>query len=188
MASCCFWIVVASFVPLFSSEGSFRHAGQRRFVLSSFSGVRSVGGQCVFWPRTVSAESFNWQSVSGQNWKSPVRSQFGGTCWDFSACGTLEANYMLTRNDSSYNADVSEQQLVWETNPDMGSTGGGWGTAVIGLFHLARRRLGNGMPASDIQRERGHPPYWPLAAGWENRVSRNSVSNSERLSRTTQHQ
>ena len=32
---------------------------------------------------------------------------------------------MITRNDPSYNPDVSEQQLVWETNPDMGSTGGG---------------------------------------------------------------
>jgi len=56
----------------------------------------------------VSADSFDWGSVNGYNWNTPVKSQFGGTCWDFSACGTLEAKYKLTRNDPSFNADVSE--------------------------------------------------------------------------------
>ena len=49
------------------------------------------------------ADSFCWQGVNGQNWDTPVESQFGGTCWDFSACGTLEAKYKLTRNDPTYN-------------------------------------------------------------------------------------
>ena len=61
------------------------------------------------------ADSFNWQSVNGQNWNTTVKSQFGGTCWDFSACGTLEAKYMLTRNDPSFDPDVSEEEICWET-------------------------------------------------------------------------
>ena len=60
------------------------------------------------------ADSFDWQSVNGQNWNSPIESQFGGTCWDFSACGRLEAKYILTRNDPSFAADVSEQEVDWE--------------------------------------------------------------------------
>ena len=79
---------------------------------------------CSFAP--VAAEDFDWRGVNGQNWLTSVKDQFGGTCWDFAACGALEAKYMLTRNDTSYQPDVSEQQINWETNPDMGNmvTGG----------------------------------------------------------------
>jgi autotransporter-associated beta strand protein len=80
------------------------------------------------------ADSFDWGSPygtaagispGGRSWITSVKSQFGGTCWDFSSCGTMEAKYMLTRNDMTYQPNVSEQQLCWETNPDLGGTGGG---------------------------------------------------------------
>ena len=64
------------------------------------------------WSSTALAEHFDWRDVDGQNWVTPVKSQFGGTCWDFAACGVLESKYMLTRNDSSYRPDVSEQHAV----------------------------------------------------------------------------
>ncbi len=81
--------------------------------------------------RPVSADSFDWRSVNGLNWNTPAKSQFGGTCWDFGPSGALEAKCKLTRNDSSYDPDVSEQQNCWETSPDMGSTAGGGGFDLI---------------------------------------------------------
>jgi autotransporter-associated beta strand protein len=118
------------------------------------------------------ADSFDWQSVSGQNWNTPVESQFGGTCWDFSACANIEAKYKLTRNDPSYNDDVSEQEVDWEQY--MGSTGGGWGPSVLTYFttHGVVSAAECPTQGTDI----GSAPYWPLAAGWQNRVFK-STSN-----------
>ena len=112
------------------------------------------------------ADSFNWQSVNGQNWNSPIENQFGGTCWDFSSFGNIEAKYKLTRNDSSYNADVSEQQICWEQY--MGTTGGGWGSAVLDYFttHGVVSAAECPTQSTDV----GSSPYWPLASGWQNRV------------------
>jgi hypothetical protein len=59
----------------------------------------------------VRADSFDWQNVGGQNWNSAIESQFGGTSWDFSSCATLEAKYMISRNDCSFVPNVSEQQV-----------------------------------------------------------------------------
>lgn len=84
--------------------------------------------------QSLYADSFDWGSPygtsaginpGGKSWVTSVKSQFGGTCWDFSSCGTMEAKYMLTRNDMTYQPNVSEQQLCWETAPDLGGTGGG---------------------------------------------------------------
>ena len=61
-----------------------------------------------------SQDSFDWRNVDGQNWITPVKDQFGGTCWAFSAVATIEAKYKLTRGDSYNQPDLSEQQLVWE--------------------------------------------------------------------------
>ena len=41
---------------------------------------------------------------------------------------------MITRNDPTFIPDVSEQRICWKTNPDMGSTNGGWGTSVLSYF------------------------------------------------------
>ena len=61
-----------------------------------------------------SQDSFDWRNVDGQNWITPVKDQFGGTCWAFASVGTIEAKYKLTRGDSYHQPDLSEQQLVWE--------------------------------------------------------------------------
>ena len=126
--------------------------------------------------RSALADSFDWRSVNGLNWNSTIKSQFGGTCWDFSSCGTLEAKYMITRNDPTFVPDVSEQQICWETNPDMGSTNGGWGTAVLSYFSTHGVVSETDVPYQSSSPDTGIPPYWPLATGWQNRVWK-SVSN-----------
>ena len=125
-------------------------------------------------PRILPADSFNWQSVNGSNWNTPVESQFGGTCWDFSACGTLEAKYKLTRNDPNFNDDVSEQQVCWEQT--MGTTGGGWGSAVLNYFTSHGVVSAAECPYQSSSPDIGIAPYWPLATGWANRVWK-STSN-----------
>ena len=117
----------------------------------------STMGLCLS-SRTALADSYDYRNVNGVNWNSTIKSQFGGTCWDFSSCGTLEAKYMLTRNDPNYVPNVSEQQVCWETNPDMGSAAnGGWGTIGLELFHQSRRGLGSRVPVRRIRRIGTHP-------------------------------
>jgi fibronectin-binding autotransporter adhesin len=151
--------------------------GSRRGFLWLFPCLMAmvvVGASGV--PRTAMADSFDWRTVNGFNWNTPIKSQFGGTCWDFSSCATLEAKYKLTRNDPVFDADVSEQQICWETNPDMGSTGGGWGTAVLDYFTSHGAVSEAECPYQSSSPDVGIAPYWPLASGWQNRVWK-STSN-----------
>jgi autotransporter-associated beta strand protein len=98
------------------------------FVLSFVAAVIVSAGLLS---QIALADTFNWGgpygSVNGQNWLTNVKNQSSdGTCWAFGSVGTMEAKYMLTRNDTSCQPNMSEMQLVWETNPDLGDTGGGW--------------------------------------------------------------
>ena len=59
------------------------------------------------------ADSFDWRNVAGQDFVTPAKDQGGaGTCWAFAATGVLEAKYKLTRNDPTFDIDLSEQNLV----------------------------------------------------------------------------
>ena len=70
------------------------------------------------------AEDFDWRNVNGQNWVTSVKDQGGaGTCYDFAACGIIEAKYMLTRDDTTYQPDIAEQQSVC-AGVDNGISGG----------------------------------------------------------------
>ena len=124
-------------------------------------------GVCLSSPSAL-ADSFTWQGVNGQNWNTPIESQFGGTCWDFSACGTLEAKYKLTRNDASFNDDVSEQEVCWEQY--MGSTNGGWGGSVLNYFTTHGVVSAAECPYVSSSPNTGVAPYWPLTTGWQNRA------------------
>jgi autotransporter-associated beta strand protein len=77
--------------------------------------------------RPLLAESFDYRYLGGFNWNTPAKSQFGGTCWAHGPTSCVEAKYMLSRNDTTFVPDFSEQQLAWETDPDLGSTQGGGG-------------------------------------------------------------
>ena len=138
----------------------------------------ALAGSVLLSPRSLSADSFDWQSVNGSNWNSTVESQFGGTCWDFSACANIEAKYMLTRNDPTFLPDVSEQEVCWEQY--MGSTNGGWGAAVLDYFRTHGVVSNIECPYVSSSPNTGVAPYWPLANGWQNRVYK-ITSEPERL-------
>ncbi|MFH1424108.1 MAG: C1 family peptidase [archaeon] len=56
---------------------------------------------------------FDWRNYNGQNWNTPVKSQNGcGSCWAFAALASIEAKIKIARNDSNFNVDLSEQELV----------------------------------------------------------------------------
>ncbi len=111
----------------------------RSIHLSLVLCMAAVFGTDVFFSaRPLSAEDFDWRNVNGLNWLTPVKDQFGGTCWDFAGCGVIEAKYMLTRNDNTYQPDVSEQQINWETNPDMGNSVDGGNTYKVMDYFVNR--------------------------------------------------
>ncbi|MBN2218613.1 MAG: autotransporter-associated beta strand repeat-containing protein, partial [Pirellulales bacterium] len=100
---------------------------------------------------------------------TPVKNQWGGTCWAHADVGVLEAKYKITRNDPNFSPDLSEQQLVWETDPDLGSMQGG------DYFRKAMNYFCDHGVVSEAECPKqetnvGAPPYWPLADGWEDRV------------------
>ncbi|MBN2579461.1 MAG: autotransporter-associated beta strand repeat-containing protein, partial [Pirellulales bacterium] len=147
-----------------------------RLFLSSLAVLTTVAWLA---PAIATADSFDWRNVAGLNWNTPVKSQFSGTCWAFGPTGSFEAKYKLTRNDYSFNPDCSEQQLVWEDDPDLGSTAGGGGFVPMVSY----------MTNHGIVSEAEVPKYWdsaywdhpnpadpddgwPLADGWESRVWR----------------
>jgi fibronectin-binding autotransporter adhesin len=115
--------------------------------------------------RPLFADSFNWADLNGQSWVTPIRTQWDGLCWAFGSVGTLEARYKLTRNDPLFNPNLSEQQLDWETHPDLLAKGDMMITVSFelnyGVVSEAECPLGTSHTPD--------PLYYPLAAGWENR-------------------
>ncbi len=57
--------------------------------------------------------SFDWRDKDGEDWITPVKNQLGcGSCWAFLAVGIVEARINIALNDSDYDLDLSEQDLV----------------------------------------------------------------------------
>ncbi|HLA84307.1 MAG TPA: C1 family peptidase, partial [Thermoguttaceae bacterium] len=124
------------------------------------------------------AEEFDWRDVAGYNWNSSVKDQADwGTCWAHGPVATLEAKYKITRNDPLFELDLSEEQLIAETDPmDFGTTNGGSYSTMAQPYDYFRDHgivtetelpyVGDEFNGTD-PRDLG---LWPLAAGWENRV------------------
>ncbi len=119
-------------------------------VLSSAIGVLTS--------TTTSADQFDWRNVNGQDFITPVENQGGlGVCWAFAPIGALEANYKLTRNDPTFNIDLSEQNLicdVWQAVPGV--------TTPFTTGICADAELPYTQELTD--------PLYPLQPGWQNRV------------------
>ncbi len=111
------------------------------------------------------ADSFDWRTVAGQDFVTPVKDQGGaGTCWAFSAVGDLEAKYKLTRNDPSFNIDLSEQNLVCA---GVGTILGGWPSDCMNYFTSTGVVTEAELPYT----QQSTSPDWPLTSGWQNRVA-----------------
>jgi autotransporter-associated beta strand protein len=118
----------------------------------------------LLWDRPLSADSFDWRNVNGQNWLTSVKNQgSAGTCWDFAGCGILEAKYMLTRNDTTYQPDVSEQQLCCA---GVGSISGG-NACDVDDYAVSTGVV----PEAELPyTQQNTSPLWPLPSGWQNNV------------------
>lgn len=118
----------------------------------------------------ASADSFDWRTVNGVNWNSPVKSQWGGTCWDFGTCSELEAKYMLTRNDPNFVPDISDQQMLWDTLP--GTPPGELGFDTILTYTSTHGLVSETECPLDTNNAFSPGPGdpWPLASGWHNRT------------------
>lgn len=77
--------------------------------------------------RSVSSSQYvtewDWRNRHGKNWMTPVKDQGGcGSCWAFSAVGTLEAYINLYYNQQ-LECDLSEQEIVSCSNEGDCSSG-----------------------------------------------------------------
>jgi autotransporter-associated beta strand protein len=122
------------------------------------------------------AEDFNWgptfnisslgYTLVGLNFTTPAKDQgYAGVCWDFAATGTLEARYMLTRNDTSYKVNLSEQQVPMAID----NYGGG------NAFNALDYQVASGLVLeSELPYHGGTFPSpaseWPLQTGWQSRA------------------
>lgn len=85
-------------------------------------------------------EKFDWRSVNGGNWMSPVKNQGAcGSCVAFAVIGTLEGQMDIYHNNPGLNRDLSEQHVFACGG---GTCDGGWQTSA-GFAYL----LDNGAPA-----------------------------------------
>ena len=121
--------------------------------------------------RTAAADSFDWRNVNNINWNSPVKSQWGGTCWDYSTCSEYEAKYMLTRNDPNFVPSTSVQQMMWDPPWDHYPLLPG----MLGFDQILKYTTYHGLvSATELPLDTSHAetpdPGWALASGWENRV------------------
>jgi autotransporter-associated beta strand protein len=119
----------------------------------------------------VKADSWDWRNVNVVNWNSPVKSQVGGTCWDFSTCSTYEAKYMLTRNDSTFVPGISAQHMMWDPPWDDYPLYSG----MLGFDQLLKYTTNHGLVSGtelpiDYANPENPPTGWALDPGWESRV------------------
>jgi C1A family cysteine protease len=175
-----------SFPVVLTSHKELSMMKDRSILWRRVSGVLTILAAIVLLlTPNVNADSFDWRNIDGQNWLTPIKSQFGGTCWAFGSVGTFEAHYKLTRNDVAYNPDMSEQQIVWETNPDMGNTGGGYEMDALSYMTTHGVVSEAECPYQPSSPDVGIAPYWPLASGWESRIWRSSSGSSPAITSTT---
>jgi C1A family cysteine protease len=57
--------------------------------------------------------AFDWRSINGVNWLTPVKNQAGcGSCWAFAAVAVAESYQNIQTNNPNLDLDLSEQNLV----------------------------------------------------------------------------
>ncbi len=75
-------------------------------IVGTFTG-KAVGGFTAELPL-----EFDWRNHNG-NWLTPVKNQGScGSCWAFSTIGNLESKVKIAKNESDFDMDLSEQDMV----------------------------------------------------------------------------
>ena len=75
--------------------------------------------------------SFDWRNVNGSDWTTPVKNQGQcGSCWAFSAVGTIEAVFNLAAGNPDLDSDLSEENLVSDCFTGHSCCGGWHGSAL----------------------------------------------------------
>jgi putative hemolysin len=76
--------------------------------------------------------AFSWRNEGGQDWMTSVKDQSQcGSCWAFSAVGSVEAAFNIQRNDPDFNLDLSEELL---NGGSAGSCCGGSLSQALGII------------------------------------------------------
>jgi len=87
---------------------------------------------------------FSWKNYGG-DWMTPVKDQGNcGSCWDFSAIGTMEAAINLASGYPDTDLDLSEQYVL-SCLPYGGSCGGGWTDDAFEAIISTDPSIGNGI-------------------------------------------
>lgn len=81
-------------------------------LLPNKMGINSQNKDQMIPLRGSHPSTFDWRNNNG-DWLTPIRNQGGcGSCWAFSAVGVSEAGVNINLDDSDFNIDLSEQDLV----------------------------------------------------------------------------
>ncbi len=82
-------------------------------------------------PEKTPPSAFDWRNKDGKNWLTPVKAQGNcGSCWAFASVGGVESKIKISRNDPSFDVDLSEQYLVADCS-SAGHCGGGSRSAAL---------------------------------------------------------
>lgn len=74
--------------------------------------------QDLSWIQRSAPSSIDWRNYNGYNWMTPVKDQgICGSCWAFSAVGTVEARFNIQSNNPELDYDLSEQYIVSDCLP-----------------------------------------------------------------------
>ncbi|HUT83293.1 MAG TPA: C1 family peptidase [Thermodesulfobacteriota bacterium] len=72
------------------------------------------------------SSNFDWRNYNGQNWMTPVKDQGAcNSCWAFADIGAVEAKINIARNESDFDVDLSEQDLMSCSPDSLGCAIGG---------------------------------------------------------------
>ena len=151
-------------------EGSFRHAGPCHLSYSNYRTSLMFAVLAAGWllssaqpsPPTASTGGLS----AGGTGTRRSKASSAGRAGIFPRAARLKQSTCSRAMILPSMPDVSEQQVCWETNPDMGSTGGGWGPSVLSYFTSHGVVSETECPYQSSSPDTGIAPYWPLASGW----------------------
>jgi len=73
--------------------------------------------------------NFDWRSYISKDWTTGIRDQGScGSCWAFSSVGVVESKVNINLNNASYDPDLSEQDIITNSNPSESNCDGGYVT------------------------------------------------------------